>query len=299
MKYLITGYKGQLGYDIARELKKRGENDFLALDIDDMDITKKDEVDKIVNDYKPDVIFHCAAWTNVDGAEGFGETPEKRKLIQEKVNLINVIGTRNLTEASINVGAKMIYMSTDYVFDGTKEGYYTEEDRVNPKSIYGLTKYLGEEEVRKNPNHYITRISWVFGINGNNFIKTMLNLSEKYDKLTVVDDQVGSPTYTVDLAKLLVDMAQTDKYGTYHVNNAGYCSWAEFADYIFKANDKNVEVVPVTTEEYIASSKKEQAYRPRNSKLSKEKLEKNGFEPLPHWKDAVKRYSKELKITNQ
>lgn len=297
MKYLITGYKGQLGYDIARELKNRGENDFLALDIDEMDITNKEQVDKIITDYKPDVIFHCAAWTNVDGAEGFGLSDEEKEKVHEKVRKINVDGPKNLTEASLKVGAKIIYMSTDYVFDGTKEGYYTENDEVNPKSIYGLTKYQGEEEIRKNPNHFITRISWVFGINGNNFIKTMLNLSDRFSELNVVSDQVGSPTYTVDLAKLLVDMAQTDKYGTYHVNNKGYCSWAEFAKYIFEVNEKNVKVNPVTTEEYIASSNKEQAYRPRNSKLSKEKLVNAGFEELPDWHDAVKRYSKELKMT--
>lgn len=297
MKYLITGYKGQLGYDIARELKRRGENDFLALDINEMDITNKEQVDKVITDYKPDVIFHCAAWTNVDGAEGFELNEEEREKLHEKVRKINVEGPKNLTEASIKVGAKIIYMSTDYVFDGTKEGYYKEDDEVNPKSIYGLTKYQGEEEIRKNPNHFITRISWVFGINGNNFIKTMLNLSDRFESLNVVDDQVGSPTYTVDLAKLLVDMAQTDKYGTYHVNNKGYCSWAEFAKYIFEVNEKNVTVNPVTTEEYIASSNKEQAYRPRNSKLSKEKLINAGFEELPDWHDAVKRYSKELKMT--
>ena len=175
MKYLITGYNGQLGYDIKNELLKRGvfKDDILAIDKDEMDITDREQVMEIVKSYKPDVIFHCAAWTAVDKAEE----------MQDLVHAVNVEGTKNLTDASIEVGAKMVYISTDYVFDGTKEGLYTEEDTANPRSIYGKTKFLGEEEARRNPNHFITRISWVFGINGNNFIKTMLNLSEKYLKL--------------------------------------------------------------------------------------------------------------------
>lgn len=287
-KYLITGYKGQLGYDIVRELEARGEHEYLALDIDEMDITNREQVMKIVKAYNPDVIFHCAAWTQVDKAED----PN----IQNKVYDINVEGTKNLTDASIEVGAKIIYMSTDYVFDGTKEGAYTEEDKPNPKSQYGLTKLLGEEEVKRNPNHFITRISWVFGINGNNFIKTMLRLSDSHDKLTVVADQIGSPTYTVDLAKLLVEMAQTDKYGTYNVNNEGYVSWAEFAKYIMESNGISTEIVPVTTEEYYEGKDMSKiAYRPRNSKLDKSKLEENGFEKLPSWQSATDRYCKELK----
>ena len=283
-KFLITGYKGQLGYDIVRELEERGEKDYLALDIDEMDITNRDEVMKIVTAYKPDVIFHCAAWTAVDKAEDMKDVVKK----------VNVDGTKNLTDASLEVGAKMIYMSTDYVFDGKKEGLYTEEDEANPMSVYGETKYLGEEEVRRNPNHFITRISWVFGINGNNFIKTMLKLSETKDKLNVVDDQVGSPTYTRDLAKLLVEMAYSDKYGTYHVNNDGYCSWAEFADYIMRSNNRSTIINPVTTEEYLALTGTKQAYRPRNSKLDKSKLVANGFEMLPSWQDATDRYVREL-----
>lgn len=284
MKYLITGFKGQLGYDLARELDKRGEKNYLAVDIDDMDITNREQVFELVKNYNPDVIIHCAAWTAVDKAED----------MEEVVRKINVEGTKNLTDASIEIGSKIIYMSTDYVFDGEKEGYYTEEDQVNPKSIYGLTKYQGEEEVRRNPNHFITRISWVFGINGNNFIKTMLKLSENRNELNVVSDQVGSPTYTVDLSKVLIDMAQTEQYGTYHVNNDGYCSWAEFADYIFQSNGINMKVNYVTTEEYLELTGTKQAYRPRNSKLSKEKLIEAGFEMLPDWKDATDRYCKEL-----
>lgn len=282
-RYLITGFKGQLGYDIVRELENRGEFEYKALDVDEMDITNREQVFEVIKEYQPDVIFHCAAWTAVDKAEE----------MEEKVHDINVVGTKNLVDASLEVDAKMIYMSTDYVFDGKKEGYYKEEDPINPMSVYGKTKYEGEEEVRKNPKHFITRISWVFGINGNNFIKTMLRLSENHEEVTVVDDQVGSPTYTVDLAKLLVEMASSEKYGTYHVNNDGYCSWAEFAKYIFERNHKDTKVIPVTTEEYIKNAG-DQAYRPRNSKLSKEKLVEAGFEMLPSWQDATDRYCKEL-----
>ena len=186
-------------------------------------------------------------------------------------------------------------MSTDYVFDGKKEGLYTEEDIPNPQNVYGVTKYKGEEEVRRNPNHFITRISWVFGINGNNFIKTMLKLSDNHDELTVVDDQVGSPTYTVDLSKLLVEMAHTDKYGTYNVNNEGFCSWAEFAKYIMESNNKKTIIKPVSTEKYYEGKDMSNiAYRPRNSKLDKTKLQEAGFELLPTWQSATDRYCKEL-----
>lgn len=305
MKYFITGYKGQLGYDLVRELAKRGELDITVSDLGELgennqasidlmnatnikyvplDITLKDAVNKVITMEKPDVILHCAAWTAVDKAED----------MEDLVRNVNVFGTRNITDASIEVGAKIIYMSTDYVFDGKKEGLYTEDDQVNPMSVYGLTKYEGEQEVRRNPNHFITRISWVFGINGNNFIKTMLKLSENHDELNVVNDQVGSPTYTVDLSRLLIDMAHSDKYGTYHVNNDGYCSWSEFAKYIFESNAKSTKVNPVTTEEYLELTGTKQAYRPRNSKLSKEKLIEAGFEMLPSWTDATDRYCKEL-----
>lgn len=285
MKYLVTGYNGQLGYDIVKELNERGETEVLALDRTEMDITDKEQVNKIVKSFKPDVIFHCAAWTAVDKAEEAVDACHK----------VNVEGTKYLTEASIEVGAKIIYISTDYVFDGTKEGLYKEDDTPNPKSVYGNTKYLGEEEVKKNPNHFIARISWVFGINGNNFIKTMLKLSENHESLNVVNDQIGSPTYTKDLSKLLVEMAQTEKYGTYHVNNDGYCSWAEFAKYIFESNNKETKVNGVSTEEYLELTGTKQAYRPRNSKLDKSKLVENGFEMLPSWQDAIDRYCKELK----
>ena len=284
MKYLITGFKGQLGYDIKRELLERGETEILALDIDEMDITKKEEVEKIIFEYKPDVIFHCAAYTAVDKAE------ENEELVYN----VNVLGTKYIVDASIKVGAKIFYMSTDYVFDGKKDGLYFEDDKVNPKSIYGKTKYLGEEEIRRNPKHFITRISWVFGINGNNFIKTMINLSKNHDELSVVSDQIGSPTYTRDLAQLLVCMSYTDKYGLYNVTNDGFTSWANFARTIMKKINSNTKIKEVSTDEYLKMSKKIVAKRPMNSKLSKEKLKKNFFE-LPNWEDALDRYLIELK----
>ena len=285
MKFFITGIGGQLGHDIDFELRKRGYNDIKAPHFDEMDITDKDKVMSMVKEYRPDVIFHCAAWTAVDKAEE----------MEDECYRVNVVGTKNITDAALEVGAKLLYMSTDYVFDGTKEGLYEPDDRVNPMSVYGKTKYEGEEEVRRNPKHYITRISWVFGINGNNFIKTMLKLSDNHDTLTVVNDQIGSPTYTVDLAKLLVDMSLTNKYGTYHVTNEDYCSWAEFADYIFKSNNKSTKVVPVTTDEYYKGKDMSKiATRPMNSKMDKSKLDDNGFTRLPSWKDATDRYCDEL-----
>ncbi len=286
-RFLVTGVTGQLGYDIVKELYERGEYDVLALSSKDMDITDINQVMNIVKNYKPDVIFHCAAWTAVDKAE----------VMPEECKKVNIEGTKNIVDASLEVGAKVIYTSTDYVFDGTKyiQDTYSENDKTHPMSVYGNTKYLGEEEVRRNPNHFITRISWVFGINGNNFVKTMLRLADKLDKLNVVDDQIGSPTYTVDLAKTLVEMSFTEKYGTYNITNEGYCSWAEFAKYIMKVNNKNCIINPVTTEEYYAGKDISLiAYRPKNSKLEKNKLESAGFERLPEWQDAVDRYSEEL-----
>ena len=279
MKYLITGVKGQLGYDIVRELEKRNEHEYLALDATEMDITDQDRVREVITEYQPDAIFHCAAYTAVDKAEDNVEACEN----------VNVEGTRNIAEAAREVDSKLIYLSTDYVFDGTKEGMYTPEDPTNPKSVYGNTKYLGELEALKVLKHYIVRISWVFGINGHNFIKTMLKLAETHDEVSVVSDQIGSPTYTVDLARLLVDMAHSDRYGIYHATNEGECSWADFAEYIFKANGKDTKVNHITSEEYP-----QKAYRPRNSRLSKDKLVENGFDRLPTWQDAVDRYSEEL-----
>ena len=280
MKYLVTGVKGQLGFDIVRELNSRGFNDVIGLDISDMDITDKEQVREVIKSHNPDVVFHCAAWTNVDKAEE----------MEEVVTNINVNGTSFIAEITKEINATLFYISTDYVFDGEKEGLYEIDDIPNPISVYGKTKYLGEEEAKINDKHFIVRISWVFGINGNNFIKTMLKLSETRNELNVVNDQIGSPTYTVDLASLLVDMSLTNKYGTYHANNDGFCTWADFARYIFKTNNKDVIVNGIPTSEYPTKSR-----RPLNSKLSKKSLIENGFKLLPTWQDAVDRYNLELK----
>ena len=234
----------------------------------------------MIGEYRPSVIFHCTAYTAVDKAE------EE----QEKCYQVNVLGTKYLTEAAKEVGAKIIYISTDYVFDGTKEGLYQIEDKVNPVNYYGKTKYLGENFIREYDNHIIVRISWVFGINGKNFIRTMLNLAESHKELNVVCDQIGSPTYTKDLAGLLVNMFLSNVKGLYHVTNEGYCSWYEFAEFIFKESRKKVKVHPILTKDYKTIAK-----RPLNSKLSKESLDDIGMKRLPEWQDAVKRYIRELK----
>lgn len=293
-KFLVTGIHGQLGYDIVEELKERGvgEEDILALDRSILDVTDREQVLSIVKKFNPDVIYHCAAWTAVDKAE----------VEEENCRKVNVEGTKNITDASLEVGAKLFYMSTDYVFDGTKDlnEEYKEIDSPNPQSIYGKTKLEGEEEVKRNPNHFITRISWVFGINGSNFIKTMLRVGETREEVTVVDDQIGSPTYTKDLAKLLVEMAYTDKYGTYNVNNEGYCSWADFCEYFYKVMGLNTKVKRVSTEEYYeGKDMSEIATRPKNSKLSKDKLEESGFTRLPSWENATERFCKQLKKSSK
>lgn len=280
MKFFITGVNGQLGYDVKRELLERGYTDILAPTRVDLDITNEDAVKKMIREYRPSVIFHCAAYTAVDKAE------EE----QEKCYQVNVLGTKYLTEAAKEVGAKIIYISTDYVFDGTKEGLYQIEDKVNPVNYYGKTKYLGENFIREYDNHIIVRISWVFGINGKNFIRTMLNLAESHKELNVVCDQIGSPTYTKDLAGLLVNMFLSNVKGLYHVTNEGYCSWYEFAEFIFKESHKKVKVHPILTKDYKTIAK-----RPLNSKLSKESLDDIGMKRLPEWQDAVKRYIRELK----
>lgn len=280
MKFFITGVNGQLGYDVKRELLERGYTDILAPTRVDLDITNEDAVKKMIREYRPSVIFHCAAYTAVDKAE------EE----QEKCYQVNVLGTKYLTEAAKEMDAKIIYISTDYVFDGTKEGLYQVEDKVNPVNYYGKTKYLGENFVSKYENHIIVRISWVFGINGKNFIRTMLNLAESHKELNVVCDQIGSPTYTKDLAGLLVNMFLSNVKGLYHVTNEGYCSWYEFAEFIFKESRKKVKVHPILTKDYKTIAK-----RPLNSKLSKESLDDIGMKRLPEWQDAVSRYLKELK----
>lgn len=280
MKFLITGVNGQLGYDVKRELESRGYTDICAPNLEDMDITDEEIVSKVVLNYNPDVIVHCAAYTAVDKAE------EDKGLCYD----VNVNGTKYLVKYANEVGAKFIYISTDYVFDGTKDGIYKVDDKSCPVNYYGETKWLGEQAVREIDNHVIVRISWVFGVNGKNFIRTMLKLAETKTELGVVSDQVGSPTYTEDLSKLLVDMALSDRIGTYHATNEGYCSWNEFAKYIFEVNDIECQVNEVLTKDYKTAAK-----RPLNSKMDKSKLENDGFERLPDWKDAVKRYSKVLK----
>ncbi len=284
MKFLVTGIKGQLGYDVCRELKSRGYQDVCGIDIDDLDITDEKAVSRFVREYHPDVVMHNAAFTAVDRAEAEPGL----------CRAVNAFGTKYLAEAARECDAKFVYISTDYVFDGEKEGLYSPEDRRCPLSVYGATKSEGEDAVRAaTEKHFIVRISWVFGVNGKNFVKTMLNASEKRSEFNVVCDQVGSPTYTADLAKLLVDMTQTEQYGTYHASNEGICSWYEFACEIFRLAGKNVKVNPVTTEEYLKLAS-QQAKRPKNSRFDKSKLTERGFSLLPDWKDALQRYIREI-----
>lgn len=280
MRCIVTGAHGQLGYDVVKELKSRGYDEVFALGHSDMDITNSEEVDRIITSINPDVVFHCAAYTKVDQAEDDAVL----------CNQVNRTGSFNIASSCKKVDAKLIYVSTDYVFDGEKEGMYETSDRCNPQSVYGLTKYLGELHSVLNFKTYIVRVSWVFGINGKNFIKTMLKLAETRTEVNVVCDQIGSPTYTVDLAKVLVDMAETDKYGIYHVTNEGFCSWADLAEYVFESNNLDVKVNRIPTSSYPQKAK-----RPLNSKLSKDSLEENGFERLPDWHDAVDRFNLELK----
>lgn len=280
MKFLITGINGQLGYDINKELVNRGYTDILAPTRENMDLVNEEYVKEVICSYEPDIIFHCAAYTAVDRAE------EEKEICYD----VNVNGSKYISKYASEVGARVIYISTDYVFDGTKDGIYEVDDKINPINYYGETKYLGEEEIKKCNNYLIARISWVFGVNGKNFVKTMLKLAETKTEIGVVADQVGSPTYTSDLSRVLVDMALSDKIGIYHVTNEGYCSWYEFAKYIFEVNNINIKVNPIMTSDYKTVAK-----RPLNSKLSKSKLDGDGFERLPDWKDAVKRYSKVLK----
>jgi dTDP-4-dehydrorhamnose reductase len=283
MKVLVTGVKGQLGYDVVRELTKRGI-EAVGTDINDMDITDAESVQKVIKQASPDAVIHCAAYTAVDAAE-------ENEAVCRK---INVDGTQNIANVCKELDIKMIYISTDYVFNGQGERPWEPDDVKGPQSVYGQTKYEGELTVQNTlEKYFIVRIAWVFGINGKNFVKTMLKLSENHDRITVVNDQFGSPTYTYDLSRLLVDMVLTDKYGVYHATNEGICSWYEFACAIFKEAGINIEVVPVSTAEYGAK-----ATRPYNSRMSKEKLTENGFEKLPSWQDALKRYLEELKKAN-
>ena len=275
MKVFVTGVKGQLGYDVVKELESRGM-EAIGVDIEEMDITDACSVDKVIKAAAPDAVIHCAAYTAVDAAEDNEELCRK----------VNADGPRNIASVCKELDIKMIQISTDYVFNGLGEAPWEPDDEADPQSVYGQTKYEGELAVKELLDKYfIVRIAWVFGVNGKNFVKTMLNLAKTRDTLTVVNDQFGSPTYTEDLAKLLVDMVQTDKYGTYHATNEGICSWYEFACAIFKEAGMEMKVLPVSSAEYAAKAK-----RPANSRMSKEKLTENGFEKLPTWQDALKRY---------
>lgn len=280
MKYFITGGAGQLGYDLIKELKKRKQDDYFAPTIEELDITDLEALRKVVKDYNPDVIYHLAAYTAVDKAE------ENKDLCYQ----INVVGTENIVSVAKEVKAKVVYISTDYIFQGNKDGIYEVLDEANPINYYGYTKFLGEEEVKKLKDFLIVRISWVFGLNGNNFIKTMLRLASENKEISVVSDQIGSPTYTKDLARLLVDMVIENKSGIFHATNEGYCSWYEFADYIFKINNLDVNLKPILTKDYKTLAK-----RPLNSRLSKDRLDEENLERLPSWQDATLRFCQELK----
>ena len=284
MRVLVTGANGQLGFDVVNELKNRGY-EAVGVDIEDMDITDEAAVKRVLGSEKPDAVIHCAAWTAVDAAED----EENR----EKVRAINALGTAYIAGVCREIGAKMMYISTDYVFDGQGETPWKPDcENFAPLNVYGQAKLEGEMAVRAAlEKFFIVRIAWVFGKNGKNFIKTMLSVGRKHPVLRVVDDQIGTPTYTLDLARLLVDMIGTEKYGVYHATNeGGYISWADFAREIFRQAGMDTVVTPVTTAEYGLSK----AARPFNSRLDKQKLTEMGFEPLPQWKDALARYLKEI-----
>ncbi|MGC6177579.1 dTDP-4-dehydrorhamnose reductase [Lacrimispora sp. 38-1] len=279
MRVLVTGVKGQLGYDVVNELKKRN-HEAVGVDIEEMDITDEESVNRVIREAAPDAVIHCAAYTAVDAAE------ENEELCRN----VNARGTGNIARVCRDLDIPMMYISTDYVFNGQGTRPWMPDDNREPLNIYGQTKYEGELEVEENLDKYfIVRIAWVFGVNGKNFIKTMLNMGKTRDKLNVVADQVGSPTYTFDLARLLVDMIETEKYGRYHATNEGLCSWYEFAGEIFRQAGMNVTVEPVTSDQFPVKAK-----RPMNSRMSKDKLKENGFQPLPSWQDALRRYLTEI-----
>lgn len=277
---LVTGANGQLGFDVVRELEKRKVK-CVGTSKEDLDITDYDCVYKYFDKFKPKCVIHCAAYTKVDMAE------EEKELCYK----VNIDGTENIAKACKYFNAKMIYISTDYIFDGKGSLPFEENNSANPISVYGKSKYEGEKKIKEILEQYfIVRISWVFGINGNNFVKTMLNLGMKKSDINVVNDQIGSPTYTRDLSVLLCDMTKSEKFGVYHATNEGFCSWAEFASEIMNLGNLSCEIIPIATSEY-----KSKAVRPLNSRMSKRKLSENGFKLLPHWKDALLRYLKELK----
>lgn len=272
MKVLVTGANGQLGYDVVEELNFRNIKHYGATR-KDFDLCDFNMTEKFIIAYHPDVVIHCAAYTAVDKAE------DEKKLCRA----VNAGGTENIAKICKKIDAKMLYISTDYVFDGTKKGFYEIDDIPNPINFYGQTKLEGERVVQEIlEKYFIVRISWVFGKRGNNFVKTMLRIGKERKEISVVSDQIGSPTYTVDLAQLLVDMVQTNKYGIYHVTNEGECSWAEFAEEIFKVAGMDVKVNHITSEEYQTKTK-----RPKNSMMSKEDLVKNGFKTLQSWQKSI------------
>lgn len=275
MKVLVTGANGQLGYDVVEELRKQNI-EYYGATRKDFDIIDFNATENFIINYMPDAVIHCAAYTAVDKAEDE----------QGLCYLVNASATENIAEICKQINAKMLYISTDYVFDGTKDGFYEVDDKPNPINVYGKTKLLGEEAVQKILDKYfIVRISWVFGKHGNNFVKTMLRLGKECKEINVVADQYGSPTYTADLASLLVDMIQSDKYGIYHATNEGVCTWAEFAEEIFKIAGMDVKVNHITTAEYSTRAK-----RPLNSGLDKNKLLANNFKLFAHWENALKVY---------
>ena len=280
MKVLVTGYTGQLGYDVVKELQARNI-DCIGTTRKDFSLTDTATMQKFIENYNPDAVIHCAAYTAVDKAEDESDL----------CRAINADATRQLAQICKKIDAKMIYISTDYVFPGNGDKFYEINDPKGPQNIYGKTKLDGELAIQEILDKYfIVRISWVFGINGKNFVKTMLNLAKTHDKLTVVNDQIGSPTYTADLAKLLCDMVASNKYGIYHATNENICSWYDFACEIFKQANINIDVEPVPSNAFPTKAK-----RPHNSRLSKQNLITAGFKPLPTWQDALRRYLQELK----
>ena len=304
MKFFVTGVNGQLGHDVMNELNKRGhegvgsdiapayagiadESAVTVMPYIGLDITDKEAVEKVISEIKPDAVVHCAAWTAVDMAEDDDKV--------EAVRRVNAGGTQNIADVCKKLDCKMLYLSTDYVFDGQgTEPWQPDCKDYKPLNVYGQTKLEGELAVSNTlEKYFIVRIAWVFGLNGKNFIKTMINVGKTHDEVRVVNDQIGTPTYTFDLARLLVDMCESEKYGYYHATNeGGYISWYDFCVEFYKQYSLTTKVTPVTTEEYGLSK----AARPSNSRLDKSKLVENGFEPLPTWQDAVKRYLEEAKL---
>lgn len=284
MKILVTGYNGQLGYDVVKELNLRSV-ECKGVDREDFDITDREQTVDYICGYAPDAVIHCAAYTAVDRAEDDEENCRK----------VNVDGTENIAVACEELGAKMLYVSTDYVYGGAGDEPFEPSDATQPKNVYGVTKLSGEKAVTKHlEKYFIVRTSWVFGINGKNFVKTMLRLGNEKDELNVVCDQIGSPTYTPDLARLICDLIVTDKYGIYHGTNENYCSWAEFASEIMKLGGRKAKINPVPSSEYPV-----RAERPHNSRLSKKCLDDVGIKRLPTWQDALNRFLKELGELNE